>query len=725
MKTPILGSMYPLTAAMLALLVLASRGTAHPRQLNQEQPRPSPRLLQETLPLRLELGGISARDDNTGIAVIGLAAPGESTPRWLSGPVPLPASGHLRLDRPHDAALSAAPLRLLVYRLDPAGTPPLQLLASTSVAAPPVTSSMGLGSDPELVLGVEGATPGTLDVVRVLPDGTPGTPLPQLQGIVLLDLHLPSVVEERLFRPELPRPVRLGERAAVRLGDASTLFRYSKGATNVEGLARADRQGGVEVIWEEPILAPGEPAIDPFMAASDSGPYMAFMAGDPRHLWLYRTDGTNWPGSSSPLRDATPAGATRLEGSALVFGTDVVCAIDKEDGAFLIPLAPGAPLHVLLPPSGGLPPAVFDEEIAVSSAGHHFAFGAGESKKLKDVYVVRDDGAAANITQSPADYGEVGYSSPDRLLEITLDNDGTMVSFVNHSTPEPEGYVSSVELPDPVHITTSETFVDSIDIGTTMRWKEGGIVVAAGLGQGTLDLYYSATATDADIVNVTRTSPNSDQPPFGLGSELRLLDLGSLSGSDVMLTRVRRQAPASGAPLAASSSAAVATIGSFLRRVDALLAVDAAANRVRVVSGRYPGVGAAIPGAGIIVAAEGDALIIANPNDPSPAFRHAVNLAHGHRVQRLAIDPFSQRVALVAGPFPGALHLWIVDPSLGLATQATPSGQDLGPLVAGIIPENVHLLGPPLTGQGRELLRYTPATGVVPLGVAAVLFFQE
>lgn len=473
-------------------------------------------------PLRgsLPLGGLGLSG-----AVFGL----DATTTELVGSFQ-PQLGNLVLDVPVSAPIEGVPLHVQAYYLDPrvAGALPLVISDSTTFT---------LGSDAAPIVALREVTAlGPYDVVRFLEDGRAATPLPDLQGIVPLQLALASISEERRLRPDLPS-VTLRQR--VRLPDGSRLLHYRHLGRNTLGLVHVRRDGSVRIVHEVPNTNPTHAAFDAVIAASPHGPYVAFLTLTPApRIYLYRTDGLNLPGLAEPVADVSPLSLLDVEGGSLVFGRDVLAVMDRALGFSLVQLSTLQSLAVTLPPTSQGVPFVFDEEVGVSGDGRSFVFGAGPTRRSKDVYVVRDDGTARNVTNLLQDYGEVGYGDPGRLSELTLNEDGTVVAYVTNSTPEPEAFLRTLSQPSALHMTEDQTFSQSIDVGAIGRLPglTAAAIVYAGSTLQQLDVFYTPTGQRNDIVNLTASGPNPQQRPFGLGGNLTLQDLGTTrSGGDVIV----------------------------------------------------------------------------------------------------------------------------------------------------------------------------------------------
>ncbi|MBK9387935.1 MAG: hypothetical protein IPN34_24220 [Planctomycetes bacterium] len=567
---------------------------------------------------------------------------------WNFGPIPVTSQGTFDLPVLVHPAWRGATIHAQLLVLDPRiGALPVALSDSRS---------MTIGADgAELVMLQDAAAPGTQHFVRHFADGLAGTPLPLLRDLVPVDLVLASASESHAFRDDRARIERIAGVATLRLADGGRVIRYRRAGSTTFGLAHILPSGRAEIVYESSFVAPGHDAIDALVAVSSFGPYLSFAVNEGwTRVLVYRTDGANLAGSPSPLRDLTPSGATLIEPGAMVFGSSVLVFVDDVNGPYRARLdGSSAVQRFVLPPSGGGTPTNFDEELAVSGDGRVFAFGAGLGRRSKDIYALRDDGSAVNVTQSPADYSEVGYTNLGRRLEIALNLDGSLVSYVNNSTPEPEGYLRGVSSPVLFHLTSTQTFVDSIDVGGVGQLPYfGGALVIAGLDEQSLDFYYTPTGAPQQLVNLTNTG--SPGQPFGLGSALALNDLGTLASAPQLLISVR---------------------DARVQR-DTLLALDLQAGTSRLVADPVDGPSLALSGTEAALAS-GNELVFARPGDPTTGYRRAVALGAPARL----LARTGTTVYAAVGALSTSRVLWRFDAASGTGAPLDPQAAAIDDLV--------------------------------------------
>ena len=595
----------------------------------------------------------------------------------VSAPVPVDARGTAKFELRVDPAWDGFEVHVQCVVIDDRVQPPFVMTDSRALV---------VGTDdPELVLARD-AGGGLVDVVRVRSDGRAGVTLGALRGLALLDLDMASISELRRFTPGVSRPCVVAQKRAVQLADGSTLFAARSNTADL--VLRAHASGRVEVV-----ASFGPFSLQGVVAAGAE--HVALLEGLVPRLWIYRTSG-NFKGSNSALRDATPSGGVVIEPMSLCMGARVLALSDKARGVYLVPLDGGAATRAVLPPSGGRSPVFHDEEIARSGDGRVFAFGAGSDKKVKDIYVLRDDGAAVNVTQRATDYQEVGYGNIGRRTEIELNHDGSIVSYVDDGGQEPEGYVTPVTFPNPVHITTTRAFVDSIDIGSTSRFPvKGGGIVFAGLDEASIDVFFTPALRDHDIRPLTNTA-NATAAPWGLGAKLSIVDMGSTSTQESWLLQARRQGALS----------------------DEVWWLEPGAQRGRVLSRAFAGRGAALPTTQRVLLEDQNGVVIADLSQGTAA---TLTLGTGS-VQALSSAPGQAVVALTFGA-PSAQELFVVDGQGGSQRLAASLGA-AGDVLAFHASGQVHLLSAPGV-KGRALLRWRASDQLQQLGADGFVGFLQ
>lgn len=601
---------------------------------------------------------------------------------FLLGPLPVSASGVASLQIKLQPAWKGGAIHVQA------------VVADLRIAQPHLafsdSRSVVLGTDGDTIVIARDAAPLGVDLIRLQRDGSPGIDLPGLKNVTLRDLDLVAIDESFALRSDTPSQISVGSKRAVRLADGSTFMLVQHGNRDV--FVRVWPTGHVDVVGE---AAQGTYA--PAVVASASHVAFCDVAGS--RLWILKTDGANWPGSADPLREVRPTGYSGIEASAMCLGARVLAVSSRFSGLLFVPLDGSKHFAPQLAPSGGRTPVVFDEELAMSGDGRRFALGAGSDRKIKDIYVIADDGKNQNVSKKPGDYGEVGYDNPGRRTEIVLDHSGNLVSFVDENGKEPECFVVDLSNSTRSWLTTSVAFVDSIDIGSTSRFPvKGGALVFAGLDANSIDLFFTPTVNDRDMIPMTNTGGDT-QMPFARRAKLTLLDLASTTRGDVYALRARRA-------------------GKF---VDEVWLVEPQAKRSRLVASEGGHMLALSDGHRFLV--DGDrGVIVVDPSRQDASFARRIDLGAGtvQALLRLAPTDF----ALVSFGTATSRTLHLVDPNTGRATTVDPTPSATGEIFAGTRADEAHILSAP--GQnGRTLLRWTRARGIQNLGGSKLLFFVQ
>ena len=627
---------------------------------------------QSGMQLFLLLGALPAEIPLDGLGVRGAVLGFDPAVMLLTGPWPVDARGRADLRVTMQKAWDGAQLIVQALSFDPRVPSKLVLSDSRSM-------TLGAASGTIPLLRDDGA--GGLTFARFLADGRPG-PLARRDRLQILDLALPSIDEERRYRRDLPRPIRILGRGAVQLPDGSSLVRVHDGRRQRQTIYRAYRGGRIEVVAETAAT------FAPQIAASPT--HVAFVEAPSGKLLLYRVDGSNWPRITEPLIDATPAKGLVVDPVPLCFGSRKLCYVDRARGVFLIDLASAKASAVKLPPSGGRTPVFHDEEVGVSADGRSFVFGAGPGKKSKDIYVVRDSGTAVNVTRRVTDYAEVGYSNRGRRTEMVLDPLGTRVAYVDEGGKEPEGYVTTIATRATVHMTGPVSFVDSIDIGSTARLLPGGAsLLIAGMNETSLDLFYSATTTPKDIVSLTKTG-SATKAPWGRDAKLDVLDLGSLAGKPQYLLHAKHQA----------------------RIAPELWVVDPGKKTARRATSSFAGLATVDRSSTRVWAVDAAQIVTIDPTNSGSGFAKKVSLGAATALRSLAADARLSTVFVMASTS-SARELWLVDNSARATRLAQSSGSD-----AELLSHEsgtAHLLSP-VGSKGRTLLRWRASDGLRSVG---------
>ena len=619
-------------------------------------------------PLALELDKFGMRG-----AVLGV----DPNTALLVGPLKVSATGKARVDIDLGKAFAGIRLYAQAIVVDARRQP---------YVFPSDSASITLGdTQPELILAKNGAALGSIDLVRMRSNGRSLGVLPFVRSIVPQELERTSAAESRMFRDDLPREARLEGIEGLRLSDGSTLLAFE--GRERSGVLRISAAGRVELILET------EAGHVPEYACA-TRTHAAFLADN--RIFVYRIDRSNWPGTASAIRDVTPGSGLDFEDDSLALGERSLALLDENYGVVLVSLTDGRYLRPVLPPSGGKAPKKFDCEIAMSGDGRVFAFGAGQDEDKKDIYVVRDDGSSVNVSRRPAEYAEVGYSKPGHLVHISLNHDGSLVSWVDITIKDDMNFVSRVDFPKPRLLTNSTVF-KCIDIGTTVRMPTtGGNLMIAGQGPTTLDLFFSKTITPNDLIPLTKTGSKNTKP-YAEDSKLALVDLASLPGMHHY-------------GLAAK----------HLDGRDLFYVVDTVAQDARIAASNYLGQGRMLVNAGRLVLATGKGLHFVDPTNPDSDFVKKVDLSGPVRSFSVSND---ESIFALSGS-PKAARLWHFDTQRGKLLSLTKSAKDLTVVHAGPQTDSAFVIGNEGSRQG-VLYRWDASKGLVDLNESGYRAFLQ
>lgn len=448
---------------------------------------------------------------------------------WLP-PFQVPASGTFSL--PFVPPTSLLGTTLYVQALNMDATAPVGGVALSDAVA--VTFAASAHS----VVASTGPSATSQSLLRVFTGGQiQGPVLPPLDGIEIMPVQLSATHGTR----PLDTSVALQDdehpgRPRILLPHGGALYRYRL-STGEEGWFLVRDHGSRYIHFLQ--AAQG---FAPIAAASPFEPLAAVLATNPQpayggaRLFLLRTDGENVPGTPSPVHpvifpsslgtfDLDPTSLTFLDGALLM-----------SNGASLVRLPTdlsSGPAAVSVPPSGGLPPADYDEELAWSADGTTAAFTAGQSDTQRDVYVVQATGATFNVTQSPGEYEDVSYRDMVDGGRLALAPDASRVAYVKSVAGSKELFVQDLTSIIPTAQLTSNSFFENTideELGIFMAGAET-VSFHAGVTGLNQDVYAAAVPLSGvtTVANLTATS-GVLVPPYQVGSTLQARDMARLPG---------------------------------------------------------------------------------------------------------------------------------------------------------------------------------------------------
>lgn len=472
-------------------------------------------------------------------AILGVSfAP--SAQALVLGPFPVPSTGEITIPIVAPASVSGQTLYLQAMNLDalaPSGG--IALSDARAVTFGPVADVRVASIGP----------PGGQSLFSVFANGqTLGPVLPGVSGMTVLPRMLAANHDTLPLRADVPVEDHSdAARPRIRLPGGRALYHYREQGGRYGFFLVFGYGAECEHLLEAAPIPGGNPFCDP-IAVSRFDPVAAIVADEPltefggAQLLLVRTDGTNFPGTSSPVHVydfGGPLTGYVPDADSLTFLNG---ALLSSDGTRLVrvPLDLAQPAAaVVLPPSGGLAPAEIDEEIAWSEDGTTAALTAGQSDEMRDVYLVHPTGPAINLTQAPGEYEDAGYRDLVDGGRLALSPQAGRIAYVKSVAGSPEVFVQdTVPSATPWHLTGPSLFVSTIE-------QEAAILMAsdtrmyfnAGAGIADHDTYAVVLPAGGigpvSIQNLTATS-GVLTPPFGQGAVLRGTRRGALADGVVI-----------------------------------------------------------------------------------------------------------------------------------------------------------------------------------------------
>ncbi len=376
---------------------------------------------------------------------------------------------------------------------------------------------------------------------EIFPYGAQAAPIPsQLLAAVPRDLLLASSNDMASAREDVATPsLSLAGPRVVVLADSTTLHGVSS-PNNETGFLLVRPNGTIDLLaWAQGTAI--DPAFDNTVAVSDHDPYLAFTSLNPlpeyggASLLVWRTDGWNVPGSHlSYVAITAPLGIT-IEPTSLCFLSGALFFGDGATTLFRLDLNSWLVTPVIFPVSGGQVPIYVDETVACAANGSALALGAGVDKFNHDVYVVKADGTATNLTNLVGDYEDPGIGD-NQGMQMAMSAAGDYVAYMR-TVLGTELFVKGVSAgSSEIHVTHPAQYIDSIDTIVGLGFKAtGDLVYAAGKDILTVDTYRavipSVTPVVGQIANETGTS-GFLAPIYDLGATLTpLRNMSTTSGA--------------------------------------------------------------------------------------------------------------------------------------------------------------------------------------------------
>jgi len=301
-------------------------------------------------------------------------------------------------------------------------------------------------------------------------------------------------------------------------GKLGRLIRYDN--TTEYGFAVVRPNGAVQV------LAKGKSANltdSYFVGLSDNGKVAALVL-DLTKVLLARLDGTNWPGSSSPVRDVSPTGITKVEDDSLTLlqkNLYFVCqntSTKTDRSLWSVSLSgPAKSAKVTLPKVGGAAATTIYYQGAMNSTRTHTAWLIGSTTTTEDVMVIKDGGTPLNVSKLATDlYNPYNTGFFDTLYpRMAITPGGAHIAFYTASGGTPK-YGLMLAKTDgtgtPAQLNPTTAFVSAVDnYGSLFFQDNDNLLFAAGTTSEKVDLFLYKLSTKA-LANLTKTGTATKAP---------------------------------------------------------------------------------------------------------------------------------------------------------------------------------------------------------------------
>ena len=322
-----------------------------------------------------------------------------------------------------------------------AGKPDMALAMDSS---PDTTTTKDSSLPPDAAVGPEkvayatGGSNGIFSQVSLTGGGQQAVPgVTQVVSTVVLNVNHNANLTSYPMDLTLNRPHRRGDatESLIRLpNNLGRLARYK--TNNYFGwvLIRPNGDIPIEVKGPRSGLNYSE-----FVALSNDGKLLAVVM-DTTKVKLVRLDNTYWPGTSSFIRDVTPAGShiwaddesLTLLNNTLYFVTRDAYTPVTATSLWSVPLTGNAKAaKVALPKVGGVAATSIYNRAVINSTRTHAAWVISTSATTEDVMVIKDGGAPVNASKVAADIMDPNtlYFIDEQGHKIALTPDGGHVAF--------------------------------------------------------------------------------------------------------------------------------------------------------------------------------------------------------------------------------------------------------------------------------------------------------
>jgi hypothetical protein len=361
---------------------------------------------------------------------------------------------------------------------------------------------------------------------------TDGTGFKTLTGIPLdisfCPINLAGQEGSVDVRRDRPITTSWGSERAIQLpNDRGRLHLYQ--ASGQIGLLHIKMDGTVSILLDQGV-GTSCTQLTPYRIAVSPDGALAAVAQSKNKIHLIRLDGTNWPSTTSPVLDVTPASwaINLIYDQSLTLTTQYLFFVTSDSLSTSARTLYSAPLNgtakaqkVVLPNVGGVPPDFLDNTIAISADRASIAVTAGSTASAEEVILIKE-GPTFNMTILSG--GTDSYASPgnafmdDSFLypQLAISPTHKQVAFARAGTPA-KLYVVKENGTGKTELSIAANFSPLVDKYGGFFWADDdNLLFWAGTTLAKLNLFRYKVSTGA-LQNVTKSGA-AVTAPWGDGA---------------------------------------------------------------------------------------------------------------------------------------------------------------------------------------------------------------